>query len=395
MTLLSGIRVLDLSLQLPGPFCTMMMADYGADVVKIDEPSPRVRNPFAAEDPGTGPLDRYLNRGKRSLTLNLKSDEGKGIFRELAASADVVLEGFRPGVVRRLGVDCETLSAANPRLVYCSISGYGQDGPMRDVAGHDINYISYAGVLGACGRKGEPPTLPPVQIGDLFGGAMMALSGILMALLERERTGKGRAIDVSMTDGSLAMLALVAPPVLAGEMVPERGNMILTGMFPCYEVYRCADGEYVSVGPLEAWFWKGFVEAVGCPHLADLQYAAGEEGARVKAELSKVFAARTRDEWVRAFEGKDVCLSPVLSVTEALSHPNTLARKMVLPVESPLGGTDRQLGMPIKIDGVPEAPRRAPLLGEHDDEILAGLGYTTERIAGLRARGVIRKRGAL
>jgi crotonobetainyl-CoA:carnitine CoA-transferase CaiB-like acyl-CoA transferase len=393
MTLLSGIRVLDLSLQLPGPFCTMMMADYGADVIKVDEPEPRVRNPFSASVPGTGAVERYLNRGKKSLTLNLKSDEGKGIFRELTASADVVVEGFRPGVVRRLGVDYETLSAANQRLVYCSISGYGQTGPMRDAAGHDINYISYAGVLGACGRKGEPPTLPPVQIGDLFGGAMMALSGILMALLERERTGKGRVIDVSMTDGSLAMLALVAPPVLAGEIIPERGNMVLTGMFPCYEAYRCADGEYVSVGPLEAWFWNGFVAVLGRPDLADGQYALGEEGARVKAELSKTFAGKTRDEWVRAFEGKDVCLSPVLSVTEALSHPNTLARKMVLPVGSPLGGTERQLGMPIKIDGVPEAPRRAPLLGEHDDEILAGLGYTAPRIADLRAKGVLRRRG--
>jgi crotonobetainyl-CoA:carnitine CoA-transferase CaiB-like acyl-CoA transferase len=392
MTLLAGIRVLDLSLQLPGPFCTMMMADYGADVIKVDEPEPRTRNPFSAEEPGMGSVERYLNRGKKSLTLNLKSVEGKEIFRKLAAGADVVLEGFRPGVVKRLGVDYETLSAENPRLVYCSISGYGQTGPMRDVAGHDINYISYSGVLGTCGRVGEPPTLPPVQIGDLFGGAMMALSGILMALLERQRTGKGRVIDVSMTDGSLAMLALVAPSVMAGEMVPERGNMVLTGMFPCYEAYRCADGEYLSVGPLEPWFWKGFVEAVGCPHLADLQYPVGEEGARVRAELSRAFAARTRDDWVRAFDGKDVCLSPVLSVPEALSHPNTAARKMVLPVESPLGGTERQLGMPIKVRGVPEAPRRAPRLGEHDDEILAGLGYADERIADLRSKGVIRKR---
>ena len=392
MTLLAGIRVLDLSLQLPGPFCTMMMADYGADVVKIDEPSPRVRNPFAAEEPGTGPVDRYLNRGKRSMTINLKTEEGKAIFRKLAAGADVVLEGFRPGVVMRLGVDYETLSAGNPRLVYCSVSGYGQTGPMRDAAGHDINYISYAGVLGACGRMGAPPTLPPVQIGDLFGGAMMALSGILMALLERDRTGKGRRIDVSMTDGALSMLSLHAAAALAGEIAPERGNMMLTGMFPCYEAYRCADGGYVSIGPLEAWFWKELVEALGRPDLAGGQYALGEEGERVKAELSRAFAEKTRDEWVHAFSRKDVCLSPVLSIGEALSHPNTASRRMVVDVESPLGGTDRQLGMPIKIDGVPEAPRRAPLLGEHDDEILAGLGYTAEGIAGLRAKGVIRKR---
>ena len=393
MTLLSGVRVLDLSLQLPGPLCTMMMADYGADVVKIDEPSPRVRNPFAAGEPGTGSVERYLNRGKRSVTINLKAEEGKAIFLRLAETSDVVVEGFRPGVMNRLGVGYEEVSAVNPKIVYCSISGYGQYGPMRDTAGHDINYISYAGVLGACGRKGEPPTLPPVQIGDLFGGAMMSLSGILMALLDREKTGKGRRIDVSMTDGALSMLSLHAAAALAGEIAPERGNMMLTGMFPCYEAYRCADGEYVSVGPLEGWFWKRFVESLGRPDLEGGQYALGEEGERVRSELSKVFAGKSRDEWVRAFEGKDVCLSPVLSIGEALSHPNTVARKMVLPVESPLGGTDRQPGMPIKIEGVPEAPRRAPLLGEHDDETLAGLGYTKERIAGLRAKGVIRKGG--
>jgi crotonobetainyl-CoA:carnitine CoA-transferase CaiB-like acyl-CoA transferase len=392
MAPLAGIRVLDLSLQLPGPFCTMMMADYGADVIKVDEPRPRVRNPFsAAEGPGTGSVERYLNRGKRSVTLNLKADEGREIFRKLAGTADVVVEGFRPGVVKRLGVDYETLSVANPRLVYCSISGYGQTGPMRDTAGHDINYISYAGVLGACGRKGEQPTLPPVQIGDLFGGAMMALSGILMALFDRGRNGKGRRIDVAMTDGALSMLSLHAAATLAGEIEPVRGEMMLTGMFPCYETYRCADGGYVSVGPLEAWFWKGFVEALGRPDLLEGQYATGEEGERVRRELSKAFSGKTRDEWVREFEGKDVCLSPVLSIAEALSHPNTVGRGMVLSVPSPLGGTDRQPGMPIKIDGVEEAPRRAPLLGEHDDEVLAGLGYAKERVAALRDSGVIRK----
>jgi crotonobetainyl-CoA:carnitine CoA-transferase CaiB-like acyl-CoA transferase len=391
MALLAGIRVLDLSLQLPGPFCTMMMADYGADVIKVDEPRPRMRNPFSAAEGGTGSVERYLNRGKRSVTLNLKTDEGKEIFRKLAGTADVVVEGFRPGVVKRLGVDYETLAVANPRLVYCSISGYGQTGPMRDTAGHDINYISYAGVLGACGRKGEPPTLPPVQVGDLFGGAMMALSGILMALLDRGNSGKGRWIDVSMTDGALSMLSLHAAATLAGEIDPVRGEMMLTGMFPCYETYRCADGRYVSVGPLEAWFWKGFVEALGRPDLAEGQYATGEGGERVRRELSKAFAAKTRDEWVREFEGKDVCLSPVLSIAEALSHPNTVGRRMVLDVPSLLGGTDRQPGMPIKIDGVAEAPRRAPLLGEHDDEVLAGLGYTKEQVAALRDSGVVRK----
>lgn len=393
MTLLSGVRVLDLSLQLPGPFCTMMMADYGADVVKIDEPSPRARNPFAAEDPGTGPLDRYLNRGKKSVTLNLKSAEGQEIFRKMAATADVVVEGFRPGVVKRLGVDYETLSAANPGLVYCSISGYGQTGPMRDVAGHDVNYLSYAGVLGLSGRPEDPPTLLPVQVGDVYGGSMMALSGILMALLSRQRTGKGAWIDISMTDGSVASLAIPASNLLGGGIPQERGALPLAGMLPCYDAYRCADGGYVSLGGLEPWFWKKLVTRLGREDFDELQYAAGESAEGVRRDLQAIFLGKTRDEWIRLFEGEDVCISPVLSLDEAMSHPNTVARRMVVDVGSPLGGTEPQLGLPIKIAGEEErAPGRAPRLGEHDDPVLEELGYSGEEIAGLRARGVIRKR---
>ena len=393
MTLLSGVRVLDLSLQLPGPFCTMMMADYGAEVVKIDEPSPRARNPFAAEDPGTGPLDRYLNRGKKSVTLNLKSAEGQEIFRKMAATADVVVEGFRPGVVKRLGVDYETLSAANPGLVYCSISGYGQTGPMRDVAGHDVNYLSYAGVLGLSGRPEDPPTLLPVQVGDVYGGSMMALSGILMALLSRQRTGKGAWIDISMTDGSVASLAIPASNLLGGGIPQERGALPLVGMLPCYDAYRCADGGYVSLGGLEPWFWKKLVTRLGREDFDELQYAAGESAEGVRRDLQAIFLGKARDEWIRLFEGEDVCISPVLSLDEAMSHPNTVARRMVVDVGSPLGGTEPQLGLPIKIAGEEErAPGRAPRLGEHDDPVLEELGYSGEEIAGLRARGVIRKR---
>jgi crotonobetainyl-CoA:carnitine CoA-transferase CaiB-like acyl-CoA transferase len=394
MTLLSGIRVLDLSLQLPGPFCTMMMADYGAEVVKIDEPSPRARNPFAAEDPGTGPLDRYLNRGKKSVTLDLKSAEGREIFRKLAAAADVVVEGFRPGVVKRLGVDYETLSAANPALVYCSISGYGQAGPMRDVAGHDVNYLSYAGVLGLSGRPEDPPALLPVQVGDVYGGSMMALTGILMALLSRQRTGKGAWIDVSMTDGSVASLAIPASNLLGGGIPQERGALPLAGLLPCYDAYRCADGEYVSLGALEPWFWKKLVTRLGREDFAEYQYAAGDAAEEVRRDLRAIFLGKTRDEWIRLFEGEDVCISPVLTLEEALSHPNTVARRMVVDVGSPLGGTEPQLGLPIKVAGEEErAPGRAPRLGEHDDSVLAELGYSAEEIAGLRAKGVIRKRG--
>jgi crotonobetainyl-CoA:carnitine CoA-transferase CaiB-like acyl-CoA transferase len=393
MALLAGIRVLDLSLQLPGPFCTMMMADYGADVIKVDEPNPRVRNPFAAEEPGTGPLDRYLNRGKRSITLNLKTEEGKSIFLRLAGTADVVVEGFRPGVVRRLGIGYEEVSAVNPRIVYCSISGYGQDGPMRDVPGHDVNYLSLAGVLGLSGRKGDAPTLLPVQLGDVYGGSMMALAGILMALLSRGRTGKGAWLDVSMTDGTQASLSIPASAWLGGEIPQQRGELPLTGMFPCYEAYRCACGGYVSLGALEPWFWKNLVTRLGREELLGKQYAAGEEAGVVKGELRAIFATRGRDEWIRFFEGVDVCISPVLSLDEALAHPNTTARGMVIDVESPLGGKERQLGLPVKTAGEGNRiPGKAPLLGEHDDEILAGLGYAPEEIAAWREKNVIRRR---
>jgi crotonobetainyl-CoA:carnitine CoA-transferase CaiB-like acyl-CoA transferase len=371
-----------------------MMADYGADVVKIDEPSPRVRNPFASEDPGTGPLDRYLNRGKKSVTLDLKSAEGQEIFRKMAATADVVVEGFRPGVVKRLGVEYETLSAANPGLVYCSISGYGQTGPMRDVAGHDVNYLSYAGVLGLSGHPEEPPGLLPVQVGDVYGGSMMALSGILMALLSRQRTGKGVWLDISMTDGSIASLAIPASNFLGGGIPQERGALPLAGLLPCYDTYRCADGGYVSLGGLEPWFWQKLVSRLGRGDFGELQYVMGESAEGVRRDLRAIFLEKTRDEWIRLFEGEDVCISPVLSLDEALSHPNTLARRMVVDVGSPLGGTERQLGLPIKIAGEEErAPGRAPRLGEHDDQVLAGLGYSDGEIAGLRAKGVIRKRG--
>ena len=228
----------------------------------------------------------------------------------------------------------------------------------------------------------------------------MALSGILMALFARQATGKGRFVDVSMTDGALAMLSIHAAAVLAGMPSPERGGMMLTGMFPCYETYRCACGWYMSVGPLEAWFWDDFLKAIGREDLAGLQYATGEEGARAKAELSKVFLSKTRDEWVAFFAGKDICVSPVLTLSEALSHPQARARGMVVEVESPFGGRDRQPGRPLKFRGpgeggadLPEEPpRRPPRLGEHDEEILAELGYRDEQIASLRRKGVIRGR---
>jgi hypothetical protein len=326
MAMLAGIRVLDLSLQLPGPFCTMMMADHGADVIKVDEPEPRVRNPFAGEEPGLSPADRYLNRGKRSLTLNLKSGEGREIFRKLAATADVVLEGFRPGVTARLGVDYATLSALNPRLVYCSISGYGQDGPMRSVAGHDINYISYAGVLGLCGPKDSPPTLPPVQIGDLFGGAMMALSGILMA---PRQTIFRKRLDLSMTDGRWRFRSTRVVSCGRGPM----REMILT-MFPCYERTTAPTGT-VSADPWRRGSGR-ILKALGREDLL-VPSTEGDEAGRVRAGLGRF--SRRAGQWVAFFRGDSP--SPVLSPSP--SSPIPTGPQDGDQVESPLGGTGIRL----------------------------------------------------
>lgn len=388
---LSGIRVLDLSLQLPGPFCTLMMADHGATVIKVDEPVPRVRNPFSDPSAGISPADRYLNRGKKSLTLNLKSDAGREIFLALAKTSDVVIEGFRPGVVDRLGIGPAAVTAVNPRIIYCSISGYGQTGPLAKAAGHDINYVSYAGVLGQNGTRDGMPVPPPIQVGDLFGGAMVALSSILMALIARGTTGKGARLDISMTDGAMAMMSLHAADVLTGVPEPALGDMLLTGRLPCYGVHRCKDGGFLSIGPLEGWFWEKMVKAMGRDDLVSGQYATGVEGDLVRAELAMEFMKKTRDEWVTFLAPHDVCASPVLSMTEAYAHPNTVARGMILPVGTPDGPTEPQLASPVMADGERPSPERAARLGEHDDEILGELGYDRGAIERLRAEGVIRK----
>ncbi|HYV57488.1 MAG TPA: CaiB/BaiF CoA-transferase family protein [Candidatus Nitrosopolaris sp.] len=372
---LSRFRMLDLSRQLPGPFCSMLLADLGMDVLAV----------YAPTDPmGMGiPL---LGRNKRSLTLNLKAPEGREIFTRLAREADVVLEGSRPGAAARLGVDYTTLSRVNPRLVYCSISGYGQDGPYRDRVGHDVNYLGFAGVIGLTGTAGGPPAIPGVQIADIGGGALMAAVGILAALWAREETGRGQMVDIAMMDGSVAWQVVNVFRYLLEREEPAHGDTLLTGRHPCYAIYETRDGRHVTVGALEPHFWRTLCERLGLPAFVEQQFAEGEAREEMFRVLRAKFRERTMAEWVTMLADLDICFGPVAKLSEMVADPQVRHREMI--VDLPDGR--RTLGNPIKLSATPPTLRApAPDLGQHTESVLGSLGYSASDIAGLRARGVV------
>ena len=395
MLALEGIRVLDLSRQLPGPFCTWLLADLGADVIRVEDPTAIARARGAAghstpaAERGYDPHREVLNRNKRSLVLNLKVAAGREVFYRLVERADVVVEGFRPGVTRRLGIDYETLQARNPRLIYCSLSGWGQTGPYREVAGHDIDYLAVAGVLDLTGPADGPPAIPGVQVADIGGGALMAAFGIMVALFHRERTGQGQYIDVSMLDGAFAWLGHIIGRFFTGE-VWTRGRGLLNGGVPCYNVYPTADGKYLAVGALEPWFWANLCRRLGREDLIPKQFAGGPEGEAVRAELAAIFRTRSRDEWAAELMGADTCVAPVKDLGEALADPQIQARQMVIEVEDPRYGRVRQVGFPVKFSATPGRVRHlGGPLGADTDAILRELGYSAAEVEGLRAAGAI------
>jgi crotonobetainyl-CoA:carnitine CoA-transferase CaiB-like acyl-CoA transferase len=378
-TALSRFRLLDLSRQLPGPFCSMLLADLGMDVLTV----------YAPNDPmGMGvPI---LGRNKRSLSLNLKSDEGRAIFHRLARDADAVLEGGRPGGAAKLGVDYETLRKINPRLVYCSISGYGQDGPYRNRVGHDVNYLGFAGVIGLTGTSGGAPAIPGVQIADIGGGALMAAVGILAALWAREETGAGQFVDIGMMDGAVAWQVINAFRHLVDQQEPERGETMLTGHHPCYAVYETKDGRHVTVGALEPHFWRTLCERLEFPEFVARQFDEGESREDMFRRIRARFRERTMVEWVAMLADLDICFGPVATLSEALADPQALHRQMVVETVDGRGNRQRTLGNPIKLSATPPAIRTPPpRLGEHTDAVLAGLGFSPGDVAGLRERGVV------
>jgi alpha-methylacyl-CoA racemase len=391
---LSDLRVLDLTRLLPGGFCTMLLCDLGAEVVKVEDTGMgdyvRWAPPYyeGAEDSAKSALYLSLNRGKRSVRIDLKSEGGREVLLRLARDHDVLVESFRPGVLDRLGVGYERLRQENAALVYCAISGYGQDGPNRDRSGHDMNYLGLNGLLGLTGDASGPPIQSAGQIADLGGGGLMAAFTILAALRERDRSGEGQFLDVSMTDGSLAWLAMTAAEYLASGVVPERGHLNLSGGIICYRPYACKDG-HVTLGALEPKFWQAWCKGVGREDLIEKQFEA--PGSEAHREVEAVFAERTREDW-RAFASEhDCCLEPVLGVDEALGSELVRAREMVAEVEQP-GATDpvRLLNFPVKLSRTPGGPRGpGPCLGEDTDEVLAGAGYSPEQIAKLKEGGAV------
>jgi crotonobetainyl-CoA:carnitine CoA-transferase CaiB-like acyl-CoA transferase len=319
--------------------------------------------------------------------LNLKTDEGREVLLRLVGESDVVLESFRPGVLDRLGVGYETMREVNPAIVYCAITGYGQDGPLRERSGHDMNYLGLVGLLGLTGDAGGPPVQAAGQIADLGGGALMAAFGILAALRERDRSGEGQLVDVSMADGALSWLAMVAARYLAEDVVPRRGDLELAGSLVCYRPYECADG-WVTLGALEPKFWQAWCRGVGREDLVEHQFA--RPGSEAHREVEALFHARTREEW-RAFASEhDCCLEPVVELDEALESELVRAREMVVELDQPGARRPvRLLGVPVKLSRTPGDANRAPGpgLGEHTRDVLAGLGYGAEEIAALLESG--------
>jgi alpha-methylacyl-CoA racemase len=390
---LSDIRVLDLSRLLPGGFCSMMLADFGAEVLKVEDTGMgdyiRWSPPYyeGAEDSAKSALYLALNRGKRSIRLNLKEDRGREVLLKLAAEYDVLLESFRPGVLDRLGVGYERLREENPRLVYCAITGYGQDGPYRDRSGHDMNYLGLIGLLGITGERDGPPIQAGGQIADIGGGALMGAFGIMAALHERERSGEGQLVDVSMADGSLSWLALIAARHFAEGYVPQRGEPELSGGLICYRPYACSDG-WVTLGALEPKFWQAWCRGVGREDLIEKQFE--RPGSEAHAEVERIFLERTRDDWQEFATHNDCCLEPLLDIGEALDSELVKAREMVVELEQPGAGPVKQLGVPVKLSRTPGAvDEPGPALGEHTDEVLAALGYSDTDIAAMKEAGAV------
>ncbi len=388
---LQGIRILDLTRLYPGPLGTMMLADMGADVIKIEDvnaPDYMRYYPPYIETESAGYL--AVNRSKRSLAVNLKTKDGIDIFLALVKTADIVIEQFRPGVLDDLGIGYATAREVKPDIIYVSITGYGQDGPYAKDAGHDINFIGYAGILSGTGSPKTGPILPGPQLGDVAGGAYMSIIACLSALWARGRTGRGQRVDVSMLDCVLPLMTLQMAHYQATQTAMAPGEPPLSGGLACYGVYLCADGKYVALGILEAKFWKIFCEMAGHPEWLDKHMVMGEDAEKMRQEIAALFRTKTRNEWIAEAKDADVCLTPVLDISEVESDPQLQARHMVYEQAHPVCGKIKGIGVPLKFSQTKAEPAwPSPALGEDTKYILEELGYRQEEIEALREKKVI------
>ena len=399
MEALQGIKILDLTWQGPGPFCTMILGDLGAEIIRIGAPAAAGARQSTRQLGEREVAHQASHRNKQSILLNLKSEEGCSIFHQLAREVDVIVEGFRPGVAERLGMDYPTISKINPKIIYCSISGYGQDGPYRDLPGHDINYLSFAGALNLIGEADRPPVIPLNLIADYGAGAKDAVVGILSALIARDKTGKGQYVDISLTDSVISLLTdSVLGSYFNSGVTPGRGETALGGGYPYYNIYQTKDGKFISFGCLETWLWEHLCQAIGKEEY--MPFHTEPEHRRSKVEdkkweeistsLKQIFLTKTRDEWFELLSQNDVPIGKVYSLDEVFADPQVLHRQMVIEVEHPTEGKVKQVGIAIKLSDTPGRVRSMPpMLGEHTDETLRRLGYSEPRINQLRQEGVI------
>jgi len=374
---------------MPGPLCTMILGDLGADVIKVEQPE---IGDYARSAPpllgNTGSAFLMLNRNKRSITLNLKKAEGQEILRKLAAKADVFVESYRPGVAERLGVGYQAISQVNERIIYCSISGFGQSGPYRDLVGHDLTYTAYSGAIGATGSKDGPPVIPAIQVSDIQA-AMYATIAITAALYRREKAGKGEFIDISLMDAAVASMIMPMSFHLAGEST-ERGSSFLSGGAPFYNIYETADRKYVAIAPLEPKFWIELCSVLRLEKYQDKQLTSEAEANRIREDLAGIFRQKTRDEWVKILNEREIPCAPIYDVREVLADPHVRSRKMIFEMETEAFGRLNQLATPIRVSHSPLTARSPPpRLGEHTLQILQELGYSMSDVEQLKSEGTI------
>lgn len=404
MLALESIKVLDLAPLPPGALCTMILGDLGAEVLKIEAP-PGARS----RDTKLGILPQNeqerreaaynpLNRNKNSLGLNLRSETGRQIFYKLAEKADVIVEGFRPGVVKRLEIDYDTIRKLNPKIIYCSLSGYGQNGSYSNLPGHDINYISFGGALALIGNRDGPPVIPLNLIADFGGASLHGAIGILTALLARQKTGCGQYVDIAYLDGVISLLTFFTTDYFLKGIVPKRGETFLHGAYPYYTVYETKDSKYISLGCLEPWFWENLCRALEKEEFISYHFQLdhfwkkpdNEEWEKITSSLKQIFLSKTRDEWFDFLSKQDIPVAKVYTLDEVFSDPQVKQREMVIEVDHPTVGKVRQVGIAIKMSETPGKIRSlSPILGEHTAEVLLDLGYTKQEIEHLRQIGVI------
>ena len=376
---LSGITVVDLSRLLPGPYCSMILADHGARVIAIEGKQ------FLADEL----FINTINRNKEHMSLNLKTAEGKQIFSRLVEKADVVLEGFRPGVVDRLGVDYGSVRKVNPKIIYCAITGYGQDGSFRDRVGHDVNYLSFAGVLNLMGEADRPPSIPGIQIADIAAGGMNAAIGILLALFHREKTGKGQYIDISMTDGMVAFLPMALHFQQMTGKDPRRGDAILSHRYACYNTYETADGRFLSIGAVENRFWKRLCEHLGVTEYATLQYDDSRRE-EILDFMRSTFKSKTIEEWDAELAHLEICWGKVQTFSEVLDDPLFREREMILELQGKTGKKQSAIGVPVKLSVTPGSIRSEAVdFGKSTAPILKELGYSQDQITEFTKKDVI------